>query len=173
MDYSVGRRLPPKPESPSKSGSVHRRPRSSNYTKQAIATLDRLVRHFNERHVETRPSAYFGTLLRNARSVQLPAIDLDADLAAGWITDDEWEELIGLDVIVRGESRADGRTMLIGVQIRNEVRAQDIARVRRRVEILRLLGHTAIPAVCGERIAPAASKSAESAGVLVRIFLPE
>jgi hypothetical protein len=124
-----------------------------------------------EQRFYDRAPAYFGPRLRKPRVVEATDLGVDDALQAGRITREEYDEITRLDVMVRGEDRDSpaSEPLILAVEVSTQIKDSDIQRARRRARLLERLGHRAVAAVGGERIAPAQRKAAEQSGVLVHL----
>ena len=106
--------------------------------------------------------AYFGRWLRRIRVV--PITDIEDQLDAA-LTDEEVNDLLALDLLVRGRPRlADpgAEEVWLAVEVSSVVDANDVQRAVRRAALLRRIGLRVVPVAVGARINPAAKTLAES-----------
>ncbi|GIV83437.1 MAG: hypothetical protein KatS3mg052_0444 [Candidatus Roseilinea sp.] len=109
-----------------------------------------------------RAPAYFGRWLRRIRVV--PITDIEDQLDAV-LTDKEVNDLLALDLLVRGRPRlAEPETeeVWLAVEVSSVVDANDVQRAARRAALLRRIGLRVVPVAAGARINPAAKTLAES-----------
>ena len=121
--------------------------------------------------------AYFGRLLRHMRV--LPLQDIEDELEQV-LTEDEYFDLIRLDLVVQGRSRhlPEKPDVLLAVEISSLVEENDVEQVVRRAKLLQKAGYLVIPIVAGERIDTQAQLQAKALNVLIQldgkmIFLDE
>jgi hypothetical protein len=98
-----------------------------------------------------RPYAYFGRVLRRARTV--PWEEIEAELEQR-LTDEELEEVALLDVLVRGRPKKDiaKDQLWVAVEVSKVVDRHDVERAQRRTEILRRAGYPVVAAVAGREV---------------------
>ena len=124
-----------------------------------------------EAQYRDRPYAYFGSVLRKARTVSLD--DLPGLLDAyddGRITPAQWKALGRLDALITGVPHAERtRQVVVALEASITVDEHDVQRAAAGARILRDAGLDAIGAVAGESIREALRLLAEQAGVAVLI----
>ncbi|MCS6848062.1 MAG: hypothetical protein RMN52_10140 [Anaerolineae bacterium] len=106
--------------------------------------------------------AYFGRWLRRVRVV--PITDVEDKLEAA-LTDQEVDDLLALDLLVRGRPRLAGpeaEEIWLAVEVSSVVDANDVRRAERRAALLRRAGLRAVPVAVGARVNPKAKTLAES-----------
>ncbi|MFN4294584.1 MAG: hypothetical protein ACK4JD_10675, partial [Thermoflexales bacterium] len=106
--------------------------------------------------------AYFGRWLRRIRVV--PITDIEDQLDAV-LTDKEVNDLLALDLLVRGRPRLaepGAEEVWLAVEVSSVVDANDVRRAARRAALLRRTGLRVVPVAVGARINPAAKTLAES-----------
>ncbi|PJF47466.1 MAG: hypothetical protein D6709_05965 [Chloroflexi bacterium] len=109
-----------------------------------------------------RASAYFGRWLRRIRVVPITDIEDQLDTV---LTDKEVNDLLALDLLVRGRPRLAGpeaEEVWLAVEVSSVVDANDVQRAARRAALLRRIGLRVVPVAAGARINPAAKTLAES-----------
>lgn len=110
--------------------------------------------------------AYFGRLLRRPGVVDLNSLweALEAHLAP-----DELDDVLLVDLVVQGRprQRADLGDVWLAVEVSSVVDEGDVARARRRAELLRQAGYRAVPVVAGERATLSAEDEARQHKVVV------
>lgn len=126
---------------------------------------------FMELQVRDRVGAFFGKLLKRARL--LDSSDL-ADLlyeaaSQGLITQEEAEDALRVDAVVRGQLRSDGlKEVLIAAEISFVVDRVDVERAKKRAEIIsRALSQPTISAVIGKEFTEGAKEAAKELSVLI------
>ena len=88
-----------------------------------------------EHKYRTHPGAYFGKIIRKARVV--PVEDL-YDLLEAALTDDEYDEVLPVDMILKGCLRElPGQIVYLAVEVSVVVDRDDVRRAERRAELLR------------------------------------
>ncbi|WP_169239651.1 hypothetical protein [Candidatus Roseilinea sp. NK_OTU-006] len=109
-----------------------------------------------------RASAYFGRWLRRIRVVPITDIEDQLDTV---LTDKEVNDLLALDLLVRGRPRLaepEAEEVWLAVEVSSVVDANDVQRAARRAALLRRIGLRVVPVAAGARINPAAKTLAES-----------
>jgi hypothetical protein len=134
--------------------------------------VDVLSGWYTEAKFERRAGAYFGKWLRRARPVTAIELDLESGVDDGRITEEEFDQLRVLDLMVRGnDKRAPGAPdTLLAVEVSLNVRTSDVERALVRARILEKLGYRALPAVAGAGIDGYASAAAERDGVIASVI---
>ena len=113
-----------------------------------------------EHKYRTHPGAYFGKIIRKARVV--PIEDL-YDLLEATLTDDEYDEVLPVDMIVKGRLRElPGQDVYLAVEVSIVVDKEDVRRADRRAELLRKAGLTAMPVVAGEDLTDGGERQAQA-----------
>ena len=112
--------------------------------------------------------ALFGRLLRHMRVPPLQDIEDELEQV---LTEDEYFDLIRLDLVVQGRSRhlPEKPDVLLAVEISSLVEENDVERVVRRAKLLQKAGYLVIPIVAGERIDTQAQQQAEALNVLIQL----
>jgi hypothetical protein len=109
-----------------------------------------------ERRYRERPFAYFQRLIRQAHTLtgdELNAL-LDRAVMEGQLTDDDVDEIVWADAIVRGRRRADGQEVFLVVEAAWGVGPYDVQRAARRAQLLAKAGVIALPVVAGMWVTP-------------------
>lgn len=126
---------------------------------------------FMELQVRDRVGAFFGKLLKRARLLESSDLaDLLYDAASqGLITQEEAEDALRVDAVVRGQLRSDGlKEVLIAAEISFVVDRVDVERAKKRAEIIsKALSQPTISAVIGKEFTEGAKEAAEELSVLV------
>lgn len=115
------------------------------------------------RHREKAPM-YFGCLLRrlHALSVEELAELLEDAVERGQLTDEEHDEAILTDVVVRGRYKETGAQVYLAVEVSWGVGPHDVERAVRRAVILGKLGLPALPVVAGKSFTEHAQRLAHA-----------
>jgi len=115
---------------------------------------------------QQKAGSYFGHLLRRPRAL-LPA-EIE-DQLEGRITQEEFRELLAVDLLVSGRPRhlAEAPQVWLVVEISATVDRHDVERARQRADLLRRAGLRAIPTVAGEDATMGALEEAKTHKVLM------
>lgn len=126
---------------------------------------------FMELQVRDRVGAFFGKLLKWARLLDSSDLaDLLYDAASqGLITQEEAEDALRVDAVVRGQLRSDGlKEVLIAAEISFVVDRVDVERAKKRAEIIsRALSQPTISAVIGREFTEGAKEASQELSVLI------
>jgi predicted nuclease with TOPRIM domain len=120
-----------------------------------------------ELRYERRAPAYFSRIIRRVHALtgdELTGLIEDAR-ERGAITDDEADNLLLADVIVRGRARDDGREVYLVVEASWGVGIDDVRRAAERAALLTKAGVETVPVVAGDWLAPGVTEYAEAARV--------
>jgi len=141
--------------------------------KQDVETLKRDVAELKgaefERRVRERAPAYLGRLIKRCRTLSFEDLaDLLEDaVEKGLISEEEKAEVLNLDAVAGGISKADGRRCFLTLEVSVRVDVEDVERAARRASILsRAAKVPAVGVVVGREIAERASLKAEELGVV-------
>ena len=121
-----------------------------------------------ERRYRERAHAYFSRLIRNAHTLsqdELVALAEEA-LERGFISEEERDELLWTDVIVKGRDMKTSAEVYLVAEVSWRAGVEDVERASRRAEILKKLGVNALPVVCGKEITEEAIKRAREIGMV-------
>ena len=120
-----------------------------------------------ERRYRERGAAYFGRMVRRGHVLTDDEVVkmLDAALAREMLTEDECDEVIWADVIVRGRRRDDGTEVVLVVEVSWGVGVRDVERALRRADLVARLGHATLPVVGGKAVTREAAELAQDRGV--------
>ncbi|MBI2765231.1 MAG: hypothetical protein HYX53_04875 [Chloroflexi bacterium] len=134
--------------------------------------VGKLNGHYLESVYRERLASYLGRKIRRARVVvpaDLPRVR-EAD-AAGLLSDADWADLTGLDVLLKGVTNHPGETgeRFVALEASAVIDRHDVDRANARAAILRRLGYEVIPAVAGDSVLPNAPAHAGSLGVAVLV----
>jgi hypothetical protein len=117
-----------------------------------------------ERRYRERPFAYFHRLIRQAHTLsgdELNAV-LDRALAAQQLTEEDVDEIVWADAIVRGRRREDGQEVYLVVEASWGVGPYDVQRADRRAKSLAKAGVTTLPVVAGMWVTPEGEAAARA-----------
>jgi phage shock protein A len=109
-----------------------------------------------ERRYRERPFTYFQRLIRQAHTLtgeELNAM-LDAAVTAGQLTEEDIDEIVWADAIVRGRRRDDNQEVFLVVEASWGIGAYDVQRADRRASLLAKAGVTTLPVVAGMWVTP-------------------
>jgi hypothetical protein len=109
-----------------------------------------------ERRYRERPFAYFQRLVRQAHTLsgdELTAM-LDRAVTAGQLTEEDVDEIVWADAIVRGRRREDDQEVYLVVQASWGVGPYDVQRADKRAKLLAKAGVTTLPVVAGMWVTP-------------------
>lgn len=113
-----------------------------------------------EHKYRTHPGAYFGKIIRKARVVPIEDI---YDVLEATLTDDEYDEVLPVDMIVKGRLRElPDQDVYLAVEVSVVVDKEDVRRADRRAELLRKAGLTAMPVVAGEDLTDGGERQAQA-----------
>jgi DNA-binding transcriptional MerR regulator len=113
-----------------------------------------------EHKYRTHPGAFFGKIIRKARVVPIEDI---YDVLEATLTDDEYDEVLPVDMIVKGRLRElPGQDVYLAVEVSVVVDKEDVRRADRRAELLRKAGLTAMPVVAGEDLTDGGERQAQA-----------
>ncbi len=119
-----------------------------------------------EERYRKRAYAYFGRYLRKAHVLDIVELSQIEDAhASGRISDAEWDQLLALDVLVRG--MIEQKETYLAIESSTVIDHSDVERAQQRASILRRLGYTVIPVVGGLSILPDAEQLARQLGVAI------
>ena len=141
-------------------------------TEEILQSLIRDVGTFKgismEWRYRERPYAYFGSLIRRARTLPDPewAKIVERGEEEGVLTQEEAEELRWVNAVIHGRSREDGQEVYLVVEMSWGIGIEDVQRASKRANLLARLGLRAKPVVAGAYIRPEAREWAQSLGVL-------
>jgi hypothetical protein len=119
------------------------------------------------RHVATHLARWF-TGVREIIAGNEPT--LLAALSSGILTDADWENLGGLDILAVGrEKGGNGTETYVAIEGSAVVDIADVERAEARAALVRRAGLPAVAAVGGRSILPAAREAAEARGVITLV----
>lgn len=122
-----------------------------------------------ERTVRERAPAYFGKLIRRCRLISFEdlADRLEDALDARLITEEEKNDAILIDVVVKGRLRTD-KEVLLSAEVSVKIDSMDVERAARRAEIIaRAFNMETIPAAFGKEKTEGARSKAEELNVVL------
>jgi hypothetical protein len=118
-------------------------------------------------------AAIFGRYLQKVRVMNKGKL-LERMNAAKALTDDEWHEIVDLDLAVEAVTRKTSRQLILAMEVSWVINGGDIKRAVRRAALMCECGLLAIPVVAGNGLLPGAKDDAKDHQALVvldgRIF---
>ena len=120
-----------------------------------------------ERRYREKAGAYFGRLLRRTHVVTDEELNklLDDAVTQGVLTEDESDDVIWADAVVRGRRRDDRAQVVAVAEVSWGVGIKDVERASRRAGLLARLGFTTMPVVGGKAVTREAAELARQQGV--------
>ena len=144
-----------------------------NSLKQDLETLKQDLIELKEmkfeRRVRERAPAYLGKLVRRCKTLSFEELAelLEDAVEKGLISDEEKAEVLNLDAVAGGISKADGKRCFLALEVSVKVDIEDVERAARRASMLaRARGFPAIGVVVGREIAERAFLRVEELGVV-------
>ena len=126
--------------------------------------VERLKGSDLERRYRERGHAYFSRLVRRAHVLsgdELIAL-LDETVAAGQLSEEESDEILQADVVIRGRRREDGAEVYLVVEVSWGVEISDVQRASQRAALLSRTGTPTLPVVAGYWVTPEAQEPARA-----------
>jgi hypothetical protein len=126
--------------------------------------LEQLKGHNLEQRYRERAPAYFSRMLQRIHALsndELVAL-LDAAVTQGWLSEDEVDEILQADIVVRGRRREDSAEVYLVVEVSWGVGLHDVQRAVERAALLARLGTPALPVVAGFWVTPEAQEPARA-----------
>ncbi|MCX8027557.1 MAG: hypothetical protein N3A62_06860, partial [Thermodesulfovibrionales bacterium] len=123
-----------------------------------------------ELKIRDRAAAFFGKLLRRTKVINFEKLVdvLDDAIDAGYITDPERDDVLNVDVVVKGKMKDTGKDIILVGEISVTVDLEDVERARVRADIVsKAFNQEAIGVVVGKEITDRAKSCADDLGVLV------
>ncbi len=126
--------------------------------------LERLKGSDLERRYRERAHAYFSRLLRRIHVLSGDELGmlLEQAVLQGYLSEDEADEVMQADVIVRGRRREDDSEAYLVVEVSWGVGLSDVQRAAERAALLSRTGISALPVVAGFWITPEAQEPARA-----------
>jgi hypothetical protein len=120
-----------------------------------------------EAEYRSKVSAYFGRLVRRVHLLSQDELAtlLEDAVDRGELSEDQLEDVVLADVIVRGKRRGDGADVFLVVEVSWGVGLHDVERAVRRAALLAQIGTPAWPVVAGKWITPDAAQMARASRV--------
>jgi hypothetical protein len=109
-----------------------------------------------ERRYRERPFVYFQRLIRQAHTLSGDELNamLDRAVREGQLTDEDIDEIVWADAIVRGRRREDGQEVFLVVEASWGIGPYDVQRAHQRAALLAKTGVIALPVVAGTWMTP-------------------
>jgi hypothetical protein len=109
-----------------------------------------------EHRYRERPFAYFQRLVRQAHTLSGDELNamLDRAVAAGQLTEEDVDEIVWADAVVRGRRREDDQEVYLVVEASWGVGPYDVQRADKRAKLLAKAGVTTLPVVAGMWVTP-------------------
>ena len=129
-----------------------------------MTDVGRLKQSDLERRYRERAYAYFSRLVRRAHVLsgdELAAL-LDAAVTQGQLAEDEADDLLQADVVVRGRRREDSTEVYLVVEVSWGVGLSDVQRASERAALLARTGILTLPVVAGFWVTPEAQEPARA-----------
>lgn len=123
-----------------------------------------------ERTIRERYYAYFSKLLRRSKRIELEAIlsKIEDALDEGLITEEQYESLLNVDLLVEGLLKETRKPIILAVEISYSVYEGDLKRAMERANILaHILKKEVIPTVVGVEIREEILEEADRSGVFL------
>ena len=132
-----------------------------------ILRVDELRGEMLEIRYRERAHAYFSKMIRRAHLLSFEELYrlIDQAVEKGVLTEEEGDELVLADAIIRGIWREDKQQVYLVVEVSWGIGMEDVERARKRAELLEKTGVRAIPVVAGRWISSHASEQAKAFGV--------
>ncbi len=128
------------------------------------ADVGKIKGHDIERQYRERAPVYFGRVIRRGRALTYDELYrlLDAAVAQGQLTEEESDEIVLADAVVRGRRVEDQETVYLVVEASWGVGTHDVERAVKRAALLAKAGVVAVPVVAGEWVTPEGGAMARS-----------
>jgi peptidoglycan hydrolase CwlO-like protein len=133
-----------------------------------VDDVAKLKEFYLEERYHSRAAIYFGSLIRRTRAIDHDEIChlLDDAEDQGILTEQERDDLIQTDVVVRGRRRTDGEEVYLIVEISWGIGVSDVQRASRRARAFTKLGWQTVPVVAGGWLSADAREAARQEGVV-------
>lgn len=125
-----------------------------------------------EQRYRAHAYGYFGRWMRRARAVDLfDLVAVEEAYHTDQLSDEEWEALSALDLIVQGRlgKGEEAQDAFVAMEVSFVIDTSDVERAQQRAELLRRLGYTVFGAVGGEAILESAKNRAKELGVTIAL----
>jgi methyl-accepting chemotaxis protein len=141
--------------------------RTERELRRVAGHLGRLDGEMFQMKFAERSPAYLSRFARRLRRIDSARLADMLDDAAdeGRITSAERDDVLLADVVLSGRRREDDAEAYYVVEVSAGVRPDDVARAKRRADVMAKLGRPATPIVVGERISSQAATLADRSGV--------
>ncbi|MGH7964448.1 MAG: hypothetical protein ACRERD_21970 [Candidatus Binatia bacterium] len=116
-----------------------------------------------ENRYRQRAASYLSRIVRRIHTLsndELSAL-LDDAVDQGQLSEDEKDEILLADLVVRGKRREDGAEVYLVLEVSVGVGLGDVERAVGRAELLGKIGTLALPVVAGKRVTEAAARLAQ------------
>jgi len=123
-----------------------------------------------ERTIRERYYAYFSKLLRRSKRIELEAIlsKIEDALDEGLITEEQYESLLNVDLLVEGLLKETRKPIILAVEISYSVYEEDLKRAMERANILaHILKKEVIPTVVGVEVREEILEEADRSGIFL------
>jgi hypothetical protein len=121
-----------------------------------------------EARYREKPSSFFGRWLKPTIPLSFESL---REKLEPYLTEDEIEEIMSLDLLVQGRARRlpDNPEVGLALEISGAIDVEDVERVKRRAELLRKAGLRAVPIVAGEGVIPSATTRLEGMPIVLML----
>jgi hypothetical protein len=134
--------------------------------KEVKTDIGKLKGHYLETRYRDRAPSFFGRWLRRPKAIDVNKLwdDLEKSL-----TEEEFEALLALDLIVTGKLKhqSDGQDVYLAIEVSATIDRHDVERACQRAQLLQKAGYRAIPVVAGEKLADDTQDAAAEHGVVI------
>jgi hypothetical protein len=133
-----------------------------------VDDVAKLKEFFLEDRYHSRAAMYFSKLIRRTRAIDHDDLCqlLDDAQDQGILTEQEREDLVQTDVVVRGRRRTDGEEVYLIVEVSWGIGVSDVQRASRRARTFTKLGWQTMPVVAGGWLSADARQAAQQEGVV-------
>jgi len=133
-----------------------------------VDDVAKLKEFFLEDRYHSRAAMYFSKLIRRTRAIDHDDLCqlLDDAQDQGILTEQEREDLVQTDVVVRGRRRTDGEEVYLIVEVSWGIGVSDVQRASRRARTFAKLGWQTMPVVAGGWLSADARQAAQQEGVV-------
>jgi len=128
----------------------------------------KLKEFFLDDRYHSRAAMYFSKLIRRTRAIDHDDLCqlLDDTQDQGILTEQEREDLVQTDVVVRGRRRTDSEEVYLIVEVSWGIGVSDVQRASRRARTFTKLGWQTMPVVAGGWLSADARQAAQQEGVV-------